>query len=137
MSSNYAPPGETTPWFTALAAELQSTATRTSDWIWVRNGEGLAFLVIVANEAGSCSFTPSIITEDPDATERTLWTAAAAIVANSTVSYWIGPAAVTGAFTESKSAPIARKVKIRLTYAGTPANDKMDTKVFAFLHAGG
>jgi hypothetical protein len=125
---------ENTDWFAVLPAELQSTATRTSGTFINKNKTGLLLTVTVANEAGACQFTPKICTLNAFGGVITLWTAAASISANGTAIYSITPYAFTNSsFTEVATLVLPRSWYVVLTYAGTPANDKMDTKVSACL----
>jgi hypothetical protein len=126
--------GEKTEWFEVLPAQLLSTATRTSQEFTMKaRGQqaGMAIVVVTANEAGTASFTPELATVVAGADVK-FWTAAAAITTDTTSKYLIYPGAGTNAlYTEIKSTPIPRTWKLILTYAGTPATDKIDTKVYA------
>lgn len=124
--------GQKTDWFEVLTPELLSTATRTSGNFDCPYGLGLHLTVVVANEAGACSFTPKIVTTDAYGNSVTWWTAAAAITANGVYQYLIWPVSITNsAFTEVVTFPMPGSWKLTLTYAGTPASDKMDTKASA------
>lgn len=121
-----------TDWFEVLPAELLSTATRTSQEFNNPYGMGMLLTVVVANEAGTCSFTPKLVTFDAYGTAIAWWTAATAITANGTYHYLVYPVSITNAaFTEVVTCPVPASFHVVLTYAGTPASDKMDTKVSA------
>lgn len=121
-----------TGFFTVLPAELLSTATRTSGQFTNPYANGLILTVVVANEAGTCSFTPKLQTVNGYGTAFVWWTAAAAITANGTYQYLIYPVSITNsAFTEVVTFPVPSTWQLVLTYAGTPASDKMDTKASA------
>ena len=118
-----------TDWFEILPAQLQSTATRTSQMQRNMNLDGILLSVVTANEAATASFTPSIKTLDAFGTVITLWTAAAAITTDTTSVYSISPNAFTNtSFTQVANLVLPRIWYLVLTYAGTPATDKIDTK---------
>jgi len=121
--------GETTPWFTILAYENDSSANRTSREIFIPQGGGLVFCVIVADKKNTPTITPSLITTDNLTNDVTLWTAAAALSANGTYTYWLGPGAATGSLTQGASVPLARNVKVKLTISGA----SYDTTVVGFV----
>lgn len=126
--------GQKTDWFIVLPAALQSTATRTSGNFNNLNASGMILTVVVGNEAGACSYTPSVATLDAFGGVITLWTAAAPITANGTYTYALSGTTFTNAsFTQIAQLLLPRVWYVVLTYAGTPANDKMDTKVSACL----
>lgn len=121
-----------TSWFEVLPAQLLSTATRTSGTFDNPYGQGMVLTVVVANEAGSCSFTPKLQSSDAYGGVITWWTAATAITANGTYNYLIYPVTFLGTgFTETYAFSVPREWSLVLTYAGTPASDKMDTKASA------
>lgn len=126
---------EKTDWFVVLAEELQSTATRTSQDLPAPKARGMLLLVTVANEAGTCSFTPSLQLKNPAGTVLTIWTAAAAITANGSYLYVLSPDVLTGmngaSITATALVGIPRNWNLVLTYSGTPATDKMDTYAWA------
>jgi hypothetical protein len=127
--------GENSNWFTILPAALQSTATRDSDYQANLGCEGVILEIVVANEAGTCSFTPKIYSVDPAGTNVLIWAAATAITANGTFLYWIHPhadktATAKNNMTEEGTISLPRDWFLELTYAGTPASDKMDTVAY-------
>lgn len=125
--------GENTEAFNALPLQLLSTATRTSGIFKNQYSRGLILVVTIANEAGTCSFTPTILGYDASGTAFTLATFTA-LTANGTAILALYPQVLTGfSGTEAKVAPLPREFSVRLTYAGVPANDKMDTKVDIML----
>lgn len=120
--------GENSDAFVALAAELQSTATRTSGKFRNNKARGVLIIVTTANEAATCSFTPKILGYDAAGTSFVLATFTA-ITTNATTILIYYPAVLTGfSGTEAKVGQLPRNWSLELTYAGTPANDKMDTK---------
>lgn len=122
--------GENSDAFSILANELQSTATRTSKKFNNPRCNGVILIVTTANEAGTASFTPSIVGYDASGTAYTVATFTA-ITANGTNVLCLYPAVLTGFSNEAKAAPLPREWAVVLTYAGTPATDKIDTKVDA------
>lgn len=128
--------GENSSWFNLIPAALQSTATRQSGKQSNLGCEGILVEVIIANEAGTCGFTPKLYTVDPDGTDVLLW-AGTEITANGTYKYWIHPhadktATVVNSMTSLGTISVPRDWYFELTYStGTPASDKMDTVAHA------
>lgn len=123
--------GENSSPFIVLAQELLSTATRTSSKFGNNKGRGILFIITTANEAGTASFTPAILTYDAAGNAVTLATFTA-ITANATTILCYYPAVLTGfSGTEAKVGQLPREWALKLTYAGTPASDKIDTLVHA------
>ncbi len=121
--------GENSDSFSILSAELLSTATRTSGKFTNKRCRGLLFIVTTANEAGAASFTPKILAYDSAGTSFVL-ASFTAITANATTILIYYPAVLTGfSGTEAKVGQLPRDWALELTYSGTPANDKIDTKV--------
>ena len=124
--------GQNTSWFTVLPAALLSTATRTSNIMYNPSAKGMILSITTANEVGTCSFTPKICTLDAFGTVITLWTAAAAITTDTTSTYFISETTFTNAsFTAVVATVLPRSWYLVLTYSGTPASDKSDTKASA------
>ena len=120
---------------TLLAAELQSTATRTSSERTTPEHKGMLLTVPIANEAGTTTFQPVLQQKDNEGNWNTIWTAAAAIAADGTTTYLIYPGTrVAEDYTEYVDIEIPETWRVVLTYAGTPATDKMDTLVTADLY---
>ena len=64
-----------------------------------------------------------------------IWTAAAAVAADGTTNYLIYPGTrVVEDYTEYVDIEIPETWRVSITYAGTPATDKMDTLVTADLY---
>lgn len=125
--------GENTEAFNALALQLQSTATRTSGVFKNQYSRGLLMVVTLANEAATCSFTPVILGYDASGTAFTLATFTA-LTANGTFVLIFYPQVLTGfSGQEAKVGALPRAFSVRLTYTGTPATDKMDTKMDIML----
>lgn len=122
--------GEKTDWFEVLPAQLLSTATRTSQLQRCTKDLGVLIEIITANEAGSASFTPKILVPDGAGGADVVIITFTAITANGTNTLVVYPGA-NDMGTEDKIATLPREWKLELTYAGTPASDKMDTHVFA------
>lgn len=127
--------GWNTDWFTLLEPELQSTATRTSEMQINIGNEGVIIEVVLANEAGNFSGTPTVYTKDNAGTAITL-VAFTALTAAGTTVYWVHPhadksATVKNSFTEMGTTSLPRVWYFSIVYSGTPASDKMDTKVYA------
>ena len=118
---------------TLLAAELQSTATRTSSARKVQH-KGMLLTLVIANEAGTTTFTPVLQSKDNEGNWHAIWTAAAAVAADGTTTYLIYPGTrVVEDFTEYVDIELPAEWRCVLTYAGTPATDKMDTLLVADL----
>lgn len=123
--------GQNTNAFALLANELQSTATRTSGKQKNSTARGVILIITTANEAGTASFTPKILGYDASGTSFVLATFTA-ITADGTTILIYYPAVLTGfSGTEAKVGQLPREWSLELTYAGTPASDKIDTKVDA------
>lgn len=122
--------GENSDAFAVLANELVSSATRTSLKFSNHGCSGVILVVTTANEAGSASFAPSIIGYDAAGAAFTVATFTA-ITANGTNVLCLYPEVLTGFSNEAKAAPLPREWAVKLTYVGTPATDKIDTKVDA------
>jgi len=121
--------GENSNAFAILASELLSTATRTSGKFTNHKCRGLLFIVTTANEAGAASFTPKILGYNAAGTSFVLATFTA-ITTNATTILIYYPQVLTGfSGTEAKVGQLPREWALELTYAGTPATDKIDTKV--------
>jgi hypothetical protein len=121
-----------TDWFTVVPAQLQAVATVESGQFDNPYGTGMMLTVVVANEAGTCSFTPVLKSLDAFGTVVTLWSATSAIAANGTYQYLFYVVDVINtAFAQCVTLPLPRSWYLELTYAGTPASDKMDVKASA------
>ena len=122
--------GEKTDWFSILPQELLSTATRVSGLQLCTRSFGVMLQIVTANEVGAASFTPKILVPNGVSAGADLvvvtFTAIVAVGTNLLVVY---PGA-TDLGTEDKVATLPREWKLELTYAGTPASDKMDTLVY-------
>lgn len=120
----------------ALAAELGSFATRTSGDLDLRQVKSLLLTVVLANKAGTVTFTPSIQRKLKNGSYVTYWTAAAAISANSTTTYAFGQAAVAtlAALTEKLEVPIPMTARVVLTVAGAGDGNEFDTYVELECH---
>jgi len=121
-------------WVSILASESLSTATRTSNDLIATLSRGALLWVKTANLTGTPTFTPSLQIDDPDGTALTVWTAATAISANGSYLYILSPDVLTGmggaSVTETALVAIPYFHNIVLTYAGTPATDKVDTEAW-------
>jgi hypothetical protein len=123
--------GENSSAFSVLAQELLSTATRTSSLFSNLRCRGIIFKITTANEAGTASFTPKILAYDTAGNSFVLATFSA-ITTNTTTILCYYPAVLTGySGTAALVGQLPRAWALELTYAGTPANDKIDTKVEA------
>ncbi len=123
--------GQKSDWFEVLPAQLLSTATRTSQLLICRFALGVMLQITTANEAGAASFTPKILVPNAIAGGADLIIATfTAITANGTNTLVLYPTA-TDLGTEDKVGTLPREWKLELTYAGTPANDKIDTVAYA------
>ena len=115
---------------TPLPLALQSNSTLTSPDIVRGSGNSLIIVVTLANRTGVPTYTPSVQMKTKSGAYVTIWTAAAALAANGVTTYALGSASVDAtAYTEKKQILIPDTIRIVLTYAGTPATDKVDTLV--------
>lgn len=115
-----------------LEAEADSDVTRTSVAI-SRQQRGMLLTVKTANEAGTVSFTPSLQMKTLIGDWVTIWTAAAAIVANGQYHYVFYPGTAVAGYTEYVDTVLPFTWRVVLTYAGTPGTDTIDTEVVADL----
>lgn len=123
--------GQKTDWFTVLAEELQSDATRTSGLFVARFALGLMLEVITANEAGAAgTFTPKILVPDGAGGADVVIVTFTAISANGTNILVLYPATMTDLGNDQKLGTLPREWKLELTYSGTPGTDKFDTTVY-------
>jgi len=121
-----------TDWFPVLLPELQTSATRTSGVFNNLYALGMMITIVVENETGTFSVTPSLQTTDAYGDPITWWTASAPIDADGTYQYLVHNSPETNAaFTETVQFAIPRDWKLVLTYSGTPASDMADTKAAA------
>lgn len=116
-----------------LAAELGSFASRTSEKVRLRGAKAVVITVVLANKAGTVSFTPKVRRYLADGTTAVdLWTAAAALSANGTVMYALGelPAGtLTAGYTEGKAAFLPELIDVVLTVSGAGDGNEFDTRV--------
>ncbi len=115
-----------------LEEESDSAATRTSVAI-SRQQRGMIMTVKTANEAGAASMTPSLQMKTQAGDWVTFWTAAAAITANGTFTYFFYPGTAVVSYTEYVDTVIPHTWRLVLTYAGTPATDTIDTEAVVDL----
>lgn len=125
--------GENGATFSLLPAELQSSATITSSKQLNIKCRGIVFIIVTANEAGTASFTPKILGYRSDASTTFVLATFTAVTTNATTILIYYPQVLTGfSGTEAKVGQLPRDWALELTYAGTPATDKIDTLVEAF-----
>jgi len=117
-----------TGWFTVLAAELLSAATRVSDVFNDYYALGLMLEVVTANKTGVPTFTPKLLVPSAVSGNLTVVTFTA-ISANGTSVLILYPVTLTDMGTEKKIATLPRDWRLELTYTGTPSTDKIDTRV--------
>ena len=118
-----------------LAAELLSTASRISTARTTPDHKGMLITVVLANEAGTVTMTPYLQSKDAAGNWHTIWTAAAALAADGTTYFLIYPGTrVVEDYTEYVDIEIPETWRVGLTYAGTPATDKIDSLVMADLY---
>lgn len=122
-------------WFSVLANQALSTATRFSGNLFNPAATRLVIAVKLANLTGTPTFTPKILVRGPDGTSWGIWTAAVALSVNGTYIYFFGPDVVAGSAKEAVGIPIPTEWTLQLVYAGTPASDKVDTQVDAMYLA--
>lgn len=121
--------------FTILATEAGSIATRTSAAFKNRGAKSLILTVVVANKAGTVTFTPIVQMELPNGAWVTIWTAAAALSANGTAVYELNrdTVATASGITESKVVALPLNLRVGLTYSGAGAGNSFDTTVYGEL----
>jgi hypothetical protein len=112
-----------------LPTELGSFATRTSGEFDFRKVQSMILTIVLANKAGTVTFTPAIQRKLANGTWVTWWTAAAALSANGTVGYMFGRGGggtITGA-TEKIESPIPSYCRFVLTVSGAGDGNEFDT----------
>lgn len=122
--------GERTDWFTLLALELATEATRTSTLQRCTNAAGIMLEVITNNEAGAVTFTPKILVPDAAGGSDIAIVTFTAISASGTNILVLHPAA-TDMGNEDKVGVLPRDWKLELTYAGADTTHVMDSAVYA------
>ena len=113
---------------TSNAQTANSVATVTGSDIVNYNGKALRLIITFADKQGTVDFTPKVQGKTAGGTYYDIWTAAAAVSANSVVVYDISPYAVSTAtgVTESKIAIVPRTFRVVLTYNGAGAGNSFD-----------
>lgn len=113
----------------ALASEAGSFATRTSAALNMATVSSLFLTVVLANKAGTVTFTPKIQRKLKDGTWVDYWTAASALSANGTTTYAIGRDAIEAltALTEVITDPVPHTIRVVLTYSGAGDGNEFDT----------
>lgn len=113
----------------ALAAEPGSFATRTSAALNMATVSTIFLTCVFANKAGTVTFTPKIQRQLKNGTWVDYWVAAAAISANSTVTYAIGRDAIETltALTEVITDPVPHTIRVVLTVSSAGDGNEMDT----------
>lgn len=122
--------GNKSDWFTILANQLATEATRTSNAFRCTKAEGLMLQVVTNAEAGTVTLTPKILV--PNAVEGgadLVIASFTAIAASGTNILVLHPnAADMGA--EDKVGTLPRDWKLELTYAGADTTNVMDSAVY-------
>ena len=123
--------GEKTEWFTVLAQQAATQATRTSELQRCTKADGVILEVVTANEAGTVTLTPKILVPNAvvGGADLVLVTFTA-ISANGTNLLVLHP---TGADmgAEDKVGTLPREWKLELTYSGADTGHNMDSAVYA------
>lgn len=122
--------GEKSEWFEVLAAELQTTADRTSQEFSHPTSPGIMMKVVLGNEAGAFSATVNIQTPDADGSWTTVYTSAA-LTANGTTLFLVYPGGGTNSLFTIVPFVMPRTWRVFLDYSATPASDKADTRIQA------
>jgi hypothetical protein len=123
--------GEKTDWFTVLAQQAATEATRTSQLQRCTKAQGVMLEVVTANEAGAASLTPKILVPSAVVGGADIVVATfTAITANGTNILVLHPSA-TDLGTEDKIGTLPREWKLELTYSGADTTVVMDSAVYA------
>ncbi len=123
--------GEKTDWFTLLANETQSEASRTSGVQRATKAAGVLLQVVTNAKAGTVTFTPQI--QVPSAEDPTVGVTIAAFTAISAsgtnILVFHPTAADMGA--EDKVGTLPREWLLKMLYTGADTTNRMDTAVYA------
>jgi hypothetical protein len=123
--------GEKTDWFTVLANQLATEATRTSGAFKCSNAPGILFEVVTNAEVGTVSLTPKVLVPNAVAggADLTLVTFTAISASGTNLLVLHPSGADMGA--EDKVGVLPREWKFELTYSGADTTHVMDTAVYA------
>jgi hypothetical protein len=122
---------KTEGWFTVLANQLATEATRTSGTFLCTNSPGVMFEVVTNAEVGTVTLTPKVLV--PNAVEGGADIAIVtftAISASGTNILVLHPSA-TDMGAEDKVGVLPREWKLELTYSGADTTHVMDSAVYA------
>lgn len=124
--------GEKTEWFEVLAADVATTADRTSGLQRCTKSFGILFQIVIGALSNTPTYTPSILVPGGDTTiaDATIITGSA--VSSSGVSFLaIYPGGVAALGDENLDATLPREWKLKLAYSGADTTHNADTHVYA------
>jgi hypothetical protein len=122
--------GEKTDWFTLLALELATEASRTSDLQRCTKAQGVMLEVVTNAKAGTVTFTPQVLVPDAAGGADVVVGAFTAISSSGTNILVFHPtAADMGA--EDKVGTLPRDWRLKLLYSGASTANVMDSAVYA------
>ena len=124
--------GEKSDWFTVLAPEALSHATRTSQKFLTKKAKGILIHVRTDDEVNTATFTPKILVPGGDTTvaDITLFTFTA-ISASGNNLLVVEPNGAADMGTENLAGTLPREWKFELTFGGADTTHQMDTEVYA------
>jgi hypothetical protein len=109
--------------FAILASQATTSATRTSaDFTNNVMAAGILIHVKISSLSSTPTYTPSIEWKTTSGNYITLWTAAAAISANSDKVYWLSPGqagTASSSITEAKGLHLPLQWRLTLTFGGS------------------
>lgn len=119
---------------TAIAQTADSVATITGSDIPHYQDGPVRLIVTLTDKQGTVTFTPKIQIKTAAGVYVDYWTAAAALSANGTYVYEVGPAATSAAnkvagVTESVMGWIGKAYRVVMTYSGAGAGNSFDVLV--------
>jgi hypothetical protein len=113
-----------TDWFTILANEADSGATRTSGLFINYHSLGLMLHIKLANLASTPTFTPKILVPSGVSGDADIEIVAfTALTANGNSILVLYPVVLTDLGDEAKIATLPREWKLQLTFGGTGTSD--------------
>jgi len=117
---------------TTLALEADTIATRNGIDITSGQHKAIRLAVVTGNKIGTlATYTPTLEWKYDGTNYAAIWTAAAALTANGTVIYDLGPGISAGDAVETISMSLPGTFRFTLTVGGTAnASHNMDTSVF-------
>jgi hypothetical protein len=122
---------KTEGWFTVLANQVATEATRTSGTFMASRAEGIMLEVVTNAKAGTVTLTPKILVPNAvDGGADIAVVSFTAISASGTNILVLHPSAADMG-TEDKVGTPPREWKLELTYSGADTTNVMDSAVYA------